>query len=85
MYNLISNFNKEHFTHVMCRFFFPETITDYKSGSQPPPHPQPVVVLTYGNESKCNTHNYKHCKQGTISVSSNQCCNQKTLLKQSKK
>lgn len=22
MYNLISNFNKEHFTHVLCRFFF---------------------------------------------------------------
>lgn len=42
-------------------------------------------MLTYGNESKCNRHNYKHCVQATISVSSKQTCNQKTPIEEGKK
>lgn len=52
------------------------------------PHPPPkiplVVVLTYGNESKCNRHNYQHCVQAAISVSSKQTCNQKTPIDKGK-
>lgn len=62
-----------------------QTITDYKTVLSPPTHIPLVVVLTYGNESKCNRHNYKHCVQATISVSSKQTCNQKTPIEEGKK
>lgn len=70
--------------HSRAAQIFLQTITDYKTAPPPPSVPL-VVVLTYGNESKCNRHNYKHCVQATISVSSKRARNQKTPIEEGKK
>lgn len=72
--------------HSRAAQIFLQTITDYKTALPPlPPNVPLVAVLTYGNESKCNRHNYKHCVQATISVSSKRACNQKTPIEEGKK